>query len=266
MRLGADRRAWRFLHRHGALTVCGLSLPWLIRGTRSASVASMRSLRLTTTSADPAEASRFCGRSGLCRRKQSHARVLLAQDVRDARGGGHVERARGLVGQDQRRLGDERPHDRDALALPNRQLRWPRVWVDMVEADTRCSAATARREARSSLGRRAAAMRGSVMLRHSGQRGSSDALASWKTGITKPGRVGDGAGGGAPATEGCQRGALSRGRRLDRRRAAAAADPEGPRIPMTSPLSCGEVDVVDRPPPVTPHKALSLHDWAQAHG
>ena len=62
-------------------------------------------------------------------------RVQLAEQPHDFLGGLRVERASGLVGQDQRRLVDQRARDRHALLLPARQLG-RRVRGALAQSDT----------------------------------------------------------------------------------------------------------------------------------
>src|SRR4051812_24838191 len=52
--------------------------------------------------------------------------VELPEELDDALSGPRVEVARGLVGEQQRRTRDQRPRDRDALALASRKRRGPR--------------------------------------------------------------------------------------------------------------------------------------------
>jgi hypothetical protein len=56
-----------------------------------------------------------------------------AEQVEDAVGALPVEVARRLVAQQEGRIGDDRPRDRDALLLPARQL--PRKWTPVRETD-----------------------------------------------------------------------------------------------------------------------------------
>jgi hypothetical protein len=50
--------------------------------------------------------------------------LKLNQQGGQALGIGLIQRARGLIGQDQARLIDERTHDSDALPFPPRKLGW----------------------------------------------------------------------------------------------------------------------------------------------